>query len=300
MVPMSDKNGASPFPSARDDARTAAEVPPSTPQALSPAFRLAYEDTDFLMRQDLRPVRLQLELLKPELLQQEQGIRSTVVVFGSARVLEPEAAAAALAEAESLAQANPADKRLARKLAIARRMAANSRYYEEARRFAGIVTGTCREDAVCDFVIKTGGGPGIMEAANRGAADIGGKSIGLNIILPHEQGPNPYITPELCFRFHYFAIRKMHFLTRAKALVVFPGGFGTMDELFEAATLIQTGKIEPIPILLFGREYWERVINLDTMIGEGMIDVEDKSIFTFVETAEEAWSTIVDFHRLKR
>ena len=289
---------ASPFPSAREEVE--AEVPPPGPtaQTLSPAYRLAFEDTDFLLRQDLRPVRLQLELLKPELLQQEHGIRSTITVFGSARIPEPAVAEAALAAAETEARANPADHDAARRLAIARRMAANSRYYEEARRFAQIVTSTCVGERVCDFVIKTGGGPGIMEAANRGASDVGGKSIGLNIVLPREQGPNPYVTPELCFRFHYFAVRKMHFLTRSKALVVFPGGLGTLDELFEAATLIQTGKIEPIPILLFGREYWERVVNLDAMVGEGMISSADRDIFTFVETADEAWSIIADFYRL--
>ncbi len=264
----------------------------------SPAYRLAFEDTDFLLRQDLRPVRLQLELLKPELLQQEHGIRSTIAMFGSARIPDPVIAHQRVVEATAEARAAPHDRAAARRLAIAQRMAANARYYEEARRLAAIVTGASQNDHICDYVVKTGGGPGIMEAANRGANDVGGKSIGLNIVLPMEQAPNPYITPDLCFRFHYFAIRKMHFLTRAKALVVFPGGFGTLDELFEAATLIQTGKIEPIPILLFGREFWERVINLDAMIGEGMIAPGDKDIFTFVETADEAWSLIVDFYRL--
>ena len=289
---------ASPFPSARDEVEAVGAPAGSTPQTASPSFRLAFEDTDFLLRQDLRPVRLQLELLKPELLQQEHGIRSTITVFGSARIPEPAAAQASLAAAEAEAHAAPGDHDAARRLAIARRMAANSRYYEEARRFAQIVTSTCVGERVCDFVVKTGGGPGIMEAANRGASDVGGKSIGLNIVLPREQGPNPYVTPELCFRFHYFAVRKMHFLTRSKALVVFPGGLGTMDELFEAATLIQTGKIEPIPILLFGREYWERVVNLDAMVGEGMISPADRDIFTFVETADEAWGIIAEFYRL--
>ncbi|MDA8229816.1 MAG: LOG family protein [Magnetospirillum sp.] len=297
---MSDTIVAAPFPSAREEIDAVSGLPASTAQTASPAYRLAFEDVDFLVRQDLRPVRLQLELLKPELLQQEHGIRSTISVFGSARIPEPAAAQQALADAEAEAHANPDDRAAARRLAIARRMAANSRYYEEARRFAQIVTDFCRGDHVCDFVVKTGGGPGIMEAANRGADDVGGKSIGLNIVLPMEQHPNPFITPELCFRFHYFAIRKMHFLSRSKALVVFPGGFGTLDELFEAATLIQTRKIEPIPILLFGREYWERVVNLDAMIGEGMIAPGDKDIFTFVETAEEAWNLIAEFHRLPK
>ena len=291
------KNGhLAPFPSARDEI-AGQTVAVDTPQTASPAYRLAFEDDDFLLRSDLRPVRLQLELLKPELLQQEQGIRSTIAMFGSARIQEPAKAAASLAEAEQAARANPHDTGMALRLAIARRMHANARYYEEARRLAQIVSSTCAGD-VCDFVVKTGGGPGIMEAANRGAHDVGGKSIGLNIVLPMEQAPNPYITPELCFRFHYFAIRKMHFLIRVKALVAFPGGFGTLDELFEALTLIQTRKIDPIPVLLFGREYWERVINLDAMIMEGMIAPEDKSLLTFVETAEEAWSIIGDYYRV--
>jgi len=288
-----------PFPSAREDASLAQDGP-ETAQTASPAYRLAFEDDDFLLRPDLRAVRLQLELLKPELLQQEQGIRSTIAMFGSARIPDPETATARLAEAEAAARSHPADKEAARKVTVARRMLANSRYYEEARQLARIVSSTCIGEHVCDFVVKTGGGPGIMEAANRGAADVGGKSIGLNIVLPMEQAPNRYITPELCFRFHYFAIRKMHFLIRVKALVVFPGGFGTLDELFEALTLIQTGKIEPIPVLLFGREYWERVLNIDAMVMEGMVSPEDKDLLTFVETAEEAWSIIADYYRLPK
>jgi uncharacterized protein (TIGR00730 family) len=296
---MTGNSVDAPFPSARDEAAKGAPGAVS-PQTASPAYRLAFEDTDFLLRHDLRPMRLQLELLKPELLQQEHGIRSNIVVFGSARIPEPEAACEALAAAEAASRAQPGDRMLARRVAVARRLLANARYYEEARRLAQIVTGSCATGGACDFVVKTGGGPGIMEAANRGAADAGGKSVGLNIVLPHEQGPNPYVTPELCFRFHYFAIRKMHFLTRSKALVVFPGGFGTLDELFEAATLIQTGKIAPIPILLFGREYWERIINFDALAGEGMIDPADKDIFTFVETADEAWNYICEFYRLPK
>jgi uncharacterized protein (TIGR00730 family) len=290
----------SPFPSAREEVETSQVIPAVTPQTASPAFRLAFEDDDFLLRQDLRPVRLQLELLKPELLQQEQGIRSTIVMFGSARIVEAETAARQLTEAEAASRAQPGDKVLARNVSIARRMLANARYYDEARRLGEIVTRACVGDHVSDFVVKTGGGPGIMEAANRGAHDAGGKSIGLNIVLPMEQAPNRYITPELCFRFHYFAIRKMHFLIRVKALVAFPGGFGTMDELFEALTLIQTGKIGPLPVLLFGREYWERVINIDAMVMEGMISPEDKDLLTFVETAEEAWSLIAEFYNLPR
>ncbi|CAA7622055.1 Rossmann fold nucleotide-binding protein [Candidatus Terasakiella magnetica] len=289
-----------PFATARREMLKSKAEPSDTPQTASPSYRLAFEDTDFLLRQDLRPVRLQLELLKPELLQQQHGIKSTIAVFGSARIPSPEDAAAALEEAEAMARSKPSDHGAARRLAVARRMLANSRYYDEARRFSQIVTRTCTTDHISDFVIKTGGGPGLMEAANRGADDVGGKSIGLNIVLPMEQAPNAFITPELCFRFHYFAIRKMHFLTRSKALVVFPGGFGTLDELFEAATLIQTKKIKPIPILLFGREYWDRVINIDAMISEGMASLEDKDLFTFVETAEEAWGVIADFYNLPR
>jgi uncharacterized protein (TIGR00730 family) len=298
MRKTSHKRG--PFASARREVSETGEPGASSAQTASPAYRLAFEDVDFLLRQDLRPVRLQLELLKPELLQQQHGIKSTVAVFGSARIPSPEHAQLVLSQVEEEVRNHPKDRQAARRLAVARRMVANSRYYEEARRFARIVTSTCTGEHVCDFVIKTGGGPGIMEAANRGADDIGGKSIGLNIVLPMEQEPNSYITPDLCFRFHYFAIRKMHFLTRSKALVVFPGGFGTLDELFEAATLIQTGKIEAIPILLFGREYWERVINIDAMINEGMVAAEDKDIFTFVETAEEAWNCIADFYHLPK
>lgn len=297
---MPKNNHTDPFPTAREDAAIAQVVAAETPQTASPAYRLAFEDEDFLLRSDLRAVRLQLELLKPELLQQEQGIRSTIAMFGSARIPDPETAARRLAEAEGEARANPRDKAAARKVTVARRMLANSRYYEEARRLAQIVSKTCVGEHVCDFVVKTGGGPGIMEAANRGAADVGAKSIGLNIVLPMEQYPNSYVTPELCFRFHYFAIRKMHFLIRVKALVVFPGGFGTLDELFEALTLIQTGKIEPIPVLLFGREYWERVLNIDAMEMEGMIGPEDKDLLTFVETAEEAWNIVAEYYRLPK
>ncbi|HTH16361.1 MAG TPA: LOG family protein [Magnetospirillum sp.] len=297
---MSKTNNIGPFPSAREEVAIVQPATQETPQTSSPAYRLAFEDDDFLLRPDLRAVRLQLELMKPELLQREQGIRSTIAMFGSARIPDPETAARHVTEAEAESRAQPGDRVLARKVSIARRMLANSRYYEEARRLAQIVSNTCVGEHVCDFVVKTGGGPGIMEAANRGAADVGAKSIGLNIVLPMEQAPNRYVTPELCFRFHYFAIRKMHFLIRVKALVAFPGGFGTMDELFEALTLIQTGKIEPIPVLLFGREYWERVLNIDAMVMEGMISPEDKDLLTFVETAEEAWTIVAEYYRLPR
>ncbi|WP_173978151.1 LOG family protein [Magnetospirillum sp. UT-4] len=301
MTEPSESGEAAPFPTAREEIDSSLfRVEVETPQTLSPAFKLAFEDTDFLLRPDLRAVRLQLELLKPELMQQEQGIRSTIAMFGSARIADPDTAQAALAGAEAEARARPKDRDAGRRLAVARRMLANARYYEEARRLATIVTSNCVDDHCSDLVVKTGGGPGIMEAANRGAAEAGGKSIGLNIVLPLEQAPNQYVTPDLCFRFHYFAIRKMHFMIRVKALVVFPGGFGTLDELFEALTLIQTGKIEPIPVLMFGREYWQRVINFDAMAMEGMIGPKDKDLVTFVETAEEAWSIIADFYGIPR
>lgn len=290
MIPKFD----GPFPSAREDVQIAETVEPD-PRTLSPSYRLAYADEDFMLRDEVRPVRLQLELLKTETLLKEHGIRSTIAMFGSARIPDRAAAERHLAETEQAARANPKDLALAQQVGIARRMLANSRYYEEAQRLAQMVSTACFTNGECDFVVLTGGGPGIMEAANRGAADVGAKSVGLNIVLPTEQAPNPYVTPELCFRFHYFALRKMHFLQRAKALVVFPGGYGTLDEMFEAATLVQTRKIDPIPFLLFGKEYWERVINLDTMVSEGMIAPADKNIFQFVETAEEAWQRIAEF-----
>ena len=228
-----------------------------------PSHRIAFEDVDFLHRDDLRAVRLQLEHLKPELLQQEQGIVSTIVVFGSARTPS---------EGEG------------------------SRYYEEARRFAAMVSEHCQARGIRKFVITTGGGPGIMEAANRGADDVSAKSIGLNIEIPHEQVPNPYVTPELCFSFHYFALRKMHFLLRAKALVIFPGGFGTLDELFETLTLIQTRKMEPMPIVLVGLDYWSHVLNLDYMVEHGTISAADLDIVSHVDTAAEAWDAIRDYY----
>jgi uncharacterized protein (TIGR00730 family) len=269
------------FPTAKEECR---DLPPH-PDYDGPgaAYSLAFKDESFLLRQDMRAVRMQLELMKPELLQDEQGVKSTLVIFGSARILSAEAAQALLAAAE--ASGDEAAIRQARsKLGM-------SRYFEEARRFAQIATATCLERGN-HVVIATGGGPGIMEAGNRGAYEMGGKSVGLNIVLPHEQVPNPYITPELCFRFHYFGLRKMHFLMRAIALVCFPGGFGTLDELFETLTLIQTGKSRPRPILLFGREFWTRLINMELLIETGMIKPEDQQLFHYVETAEEAWAVL--------
>jgi len=269
------------FPTAQEDASTA--TPPSRYGGPESAYRLAFTDNDFLLREELRPVRMQLELLKPEMVQMEAGIKSTIVIFGSARILSPEAAAAGLAEAQARDDASA--------VRTAKNRVLMSRYYDEARRFAALVTQRTADLDTPVYVV-TGGGPGIMEAGNRGAFEVGGKSIGLNIVLPHEQEPNPYITPELCFQFHYFALRKMHFLMRSIALVCFPGGFGTLDELFETMTLVQTGKCRKRPILLFGREFWSRLINFDVLIETGMISPGDVHLFRYVETAEEAWAVL--------
>jgi len=290
-MPMNKKRKESVYPSAHEGARSA-ELIVRTPQTESPTFRLAYMDHEFILRDELRPVRLQLELLKPELIQQEHGIENTIVVFGSTRIPEPEVARQQLALAEASATEDPSSSTLARAVEIARRIVYKARYYEEARRLGKIITSTCQNSSRCDLVVVTGAGPGIMEAANRGAHEAGGKSVGLNIVLPFEQAPNAYVTPGLSFQFHYFAIRKMHFLMRARALVAFPGGFGTMDELFETLTLIQTRKVKPVPVLLFGKEFWERIINFDALVDEGTISPEDLDLFQFVETAEEAWEVI--------
>ncbi len=267
-----------------------------TPQTLSPSFKLSFEDSDFLLRDELRAVRLELELMKTEITLQDHNIRSTIVVFGSARVPSPEAADCHCDEAEAALAADPNNPELQRAVRASKHQLAHCRYYEESRKFGRLVSEAAQNGQGRDYVIMTGGGPGIMEAANRGAADANRVSIGLNIKLPREQMPNPYITPELTFQFHYFALRTMHFLMRAKALVVFPGGFGTLDELFETLTLIQTGKIEPMPVLLFGEEYWRRIINFEAMVDEGTIAPKDLEIFHFVESAEEAWSYITTFN----
>ena len=269
------------FPSAQEDA--AASTPPSLYDGPESAYRLAFTDTTFLLREELRPVRMQLELLKPELVQSELNIQSTIVIFGSARVLPADQALKAL-EVAKAGKDTSAIRRAETGVAM-------SHFYEEARRFAGIVTQRSRQHSTPIYVV-TGGGPGIMEAGNRGAHEVGGKSIGLNIVLPHEQAPNPYITPELCFQFHYFALRKMHFLMRSIALVCFPGGFGTLDELFETMTLVQTGKSRRRPILLFGRDFWQRLINFEHLVDTGMISPGDLKLFHFVETAEEAWDLL--------
>lgn len=262
----------------------------------SSSYIPADRDIEFLQRDELRPLRLGLELLKPELIQEEQGIRSTIVVFGSSRLLEPSLARQALEQAVAELQAFPQDRTLQQRVAIAERRFALAHYYDVAREFGRLVSSTCQVDGQCDYVVVTGGGPGIMEAANRGAADVGAKSMGLNITLPHEQYPNPYITPELCFQFRYFALRKMHFLLRARALVVFPGGFGTLDELFETLTLLQTGKTRNITIVLMGRTFWERLINWPLLVDEGLITVDDLSLFHFAETAQQAWDLISRNH----
>jgi len=263
------------FRDAHQDIETARDIP-DTPQTRSPAYRLAFADDDFLCRDELRPVRLQLELLKPEMLMAEYGIASTVVLFGGARIPSPD------------------HKDTAR----TQTLADLSQFYEEARKFARLITeqSVANSAGEKENVIVTGGGPGVMEAGNRGAEEAGGVSIGLNIVLPHEQAPNAFVTPELSFNFHYFAIRKMHFLMRASAIAVFPGGFGTLDELFETLTLIQTGRMRRVPFLLFGKEFWHRIINWDALSDAGTISPEDIDLFRFVDTAEEALSHIENWH----
>ena len=253
----------------------------------------ADRDLSFLQRDELRPFRLGLELLKPELIQKEEGIRSTIVVFGSARLFEPRVARQTLDRIQTELRNDPGNPNLKQALVLAERQVALSHYYDEAREFGRLVSATCQASGLCDYVIVTGGGPGIMEAANRGAADAGAKSIGLNITLPNEQYPNPYVTPALCFQFRYFALRKMHFLLRAKALVAFPGGFGTLDELFETLTLLQTGKASGVAVVLVGRSFWERLIDWQLLVDEGFINRDDLDLFQYAETAQEAWDLIV-------
>jgi uncharacterized protein (TIGR00730 family) len=264
-----------------------AEQQLSTPQTRSKSYRLAFQDSDFLLREDLRPVRFQLELLKTEMLLEEANIGSMLVIYGSARIPAPEAVEALKAAATD-----------ERSKIIAERMEEKSRFYEESRSLARIASqaGITDEQGRRHFVVCSGGGPSIMEAANRGAHDVGAESVGLNIVLPHEQAPNLYVTPRLSFQFHYFALRKMHFLLRARAVAVFPGGFGTFDEFFELLTLVQTGKIKKMPILLFGKEFWHRVVNFEELMLEGVISPKDLELFQFVETAEEAWKSICDFY----
>lgn len=279
MNPM-EKTGWTPFSNSQEAVKQAAEVP-QTPQTMAPAYRLAFDDHDFLTRRELRPIRLQLELLKPEMILEDRGIKSTVVLFGGARIPEP--------GGDAWAAKNETQKK---------NLQANSRYYEEARQFARLCSEYSATTYYREFIVVTGGGPGVMEAGNRGAHDVGAPTIGLNIVLPHEQAPNPYVTPDLCFNFHYFAIRKMHFLMRAKAFAVFPGGFGTMDELFETMTLIQTGRMERVPLLLFGKEFWTKAIDIDYLAEQGTVSPSDVELLTFVDTADEAWAEIKRFYKL--
>jgi uncharacterized protein (TIGR00730 family) len=266
------------FERAAAEAKTAKHIV-STPQTEHPAYKLAFQDLDFLLSEELRPVRFQLELLKPELLLDEAKIGSMMVFYGSARIPEP-----------GVKSTNPDPT-------VAASLEAKSHYYEEARKLAALASATpVDENGMRHFVVCSGGGPSIMEAANRGAADVGAESVGLNIVLPHEQAPNQYVTPGLSFQFHYFALRKMHFLLRARAVAVFPGGFGTFDETFELLTLIQTGKIKPMPVLLFGGEFWRRVIDFDALAAEGVISAKDIELMTFVESAEDAWKVVQDFY----
>lgn len=273
------------FPTSKTDAHAARHVPP-IPQTESDAYKLAFQDMDFLLREDLRPVRFQLELLKPELLLQEAKIGSTFVFYGSARIPEP-----AKADALIAAATNDQQRR------IAERLKAKSPYYEVARELAQLASGCgCDSDGMRHFVVCSGGGPSIMEGANRGAWEKDRESVALNIVLPHEQMPNRYVSPNLSFQFHYFALRKMHFLIRARAVAVFPGGFGTFDEFFELLTLVQTGKVRPLPILLFGRDYWNRVVNFDAMVEEGVIAPHDLDLIHWSEDAQEAWDFVKRFY----
>ncbi len=273
------------FPEAKFDADSAKHVP-SSPQTESEAYKLAFQDTDFLLRPDLRPVRFQLELLKPELLMNEANIGSTFVFYGSARIPEPAKAEALLASAQTEWQRK-----------VAENLKAKAHYYDVARALARHASRCdCDEEGKRHFVVCSGGGPSVMEAANRGAEDEGCDSIGLNIVLPHEQLPNRYVTPDLSFQFHYFALRKMHFLLRARAVAVFPGGFGTFDEFFELLTLIQTGKVRPLPILVFGKVFWTRVVDFQALAEEGVISPGDLDLFHFCEDADEAWKFVTDYY----
>ena len=262
--------------------REEAKVVPDTPQTRSPAYKLAFDDAEFLCRPETRPIRLQLELLKTEMLLEEAGIVSTTVLFGGARIAEP-----------------GKDPWAAKNEIQRKNLKASSKYYEEARRYAQLSSQASKKTDFTEYVVVTGGGPGVMEAGSRGALDVGAPNIALNIVLPHEQAPNEYVTPEFSFNFHYFAIRKMHFLMRASSVAVFPGGFGTLDEFFETLTLIQTGRMERVPVLLFGKHFWERVINLEALAEEGTISPDDTDLFTVVDSAEEGWQVVADFYGLE-
>jgi uncharacterized protein (TIGR00730 family) len=278
-----------------------AEEDPEAPGRLraileSPSYRQADQDVDFLGRDETRGLRLQLDYLKPQLLLEQREIRHTVVVFGSTRIPEPGAARRKVAALRTALAANVGSASLSRRLEIAERILAKSHYYEVAREFGRLAASASFGSLPGPAVVMTGGGPGMMEAANRGAFEAGAPSIGLNIALPHEQYPNPYVTPDLCFRFHYFALRKLHFLLRAKALVAFPGGYGTFDELFETLALIQTRKIVPLPVVLVGEQYWRRAFDVDFLVDEGVIDEEDRELFWYAETAQQIWDGILHWH----
>jgi hypothetical protein len=284
-IPKTTASGHVPtrlFSSARDEA-IVANAPTSAPQTEHPAYALAFQDNDFLLRDELRPVRFQLELLKAELALSEASIESTFVFYGSARIPSPEEGAALLAAAITPDQ-----------MAVAQRLVDKSKYYAVARELAAMACAPVDSNGGRIFTVCSGGGPSIMEAANRGAYEAGAPSVGLNIVLPFEQMPNPYVTPGLSFQFHYFALRKMHFLMRAKAVAVFPGGFGTFDEFFELLTLVQTGKVAPLPILLYGRHFWNTVVNFEALADEGVIARSDLGLFHIVETAQEGWQIICD------
>ncbi|MFW5931465.1 MAG: TIGR00730 family Rossman fold protein [Desulfohalobiaceae bacterium] len=284
-----------PYPSAQELAHRQSRESESE-QTSSATYRLAFQDQDFLLRRELRPTRIQLEMLKPELTLQDHGVESTVVIYGSARIPDPETARTRVSSLQQELEQSPGDPKLDRELKRARRDLDNSSYYQEARKLGRIIA----SNSDSKLLVITGGGPGIMEAANRGAHDAGAKSIGLNIVLEHEQVPNQYVSPELCFQFHYFATRKMHFMIRSKGLVAFPGGFGTLDEVFETLTLLQTRKIKPIPVILFGRNFWQRLLNFEVLVEEGTINQQDLELFHFVETAEQAWEIIAGFNGLAK
>lgn len=274
------KHYHTPLRSSKQDIEESRRVP-RTPQTEAPAYRLAFSDEDFMTSEEMRGVRFQLEYLKPELWLRERGVNSTVVLFGGARIAEP------------------GTEPKAAKTAIAREnLIKSSRYYNEARRFAQYVSLMSKALDHKEYMVVTGGGPGVMEAGNRGASEVDSPSIGFNIVLPHEQAPNKYVSPEFCFNFHYFATRKIHFLLRAKAVAIFPGGFGTMDEFFETLTLIQTGRMERIPVILFGGKFWGRVINLEALAEEGTISPDDVDLFSVVDTAEEGWAVIQKYYDL--
>jgi uncharacterized protein (TIGR00730 family) len=279
-----------------------AEEDPDAPRRVqailhSPSYRQADQDVHFLNLDETRGVRLQIDYAKPELLLQQHGVEHTIVVFGSTRIPEPAAAQRRVEVLLADLNAHPGDSERERRLAVAKRLLAKSHYYDTARQLGQLVGASGAGPQDCRVMVMTGGGPGMMEAANRGAFDVDAKSIGLNISLPHEQYPNPYITPDLCFRFHYFALRKLHFLLRARALVAFPGGYGTFDELFETLTLIQTRTIRPVPVVLVGEAYWRRAFDVDFLVDEGVIDPEDRELFGYAETAQEIWQSILRWHQ---